>query len=324
MTSEYLPMTLDGKTWERVCQDCYRLRYQDEHYHMIESTHGGDTGIEGYTKTGVAFQSYCPEKEYDSQGLYEHLRNKVTKDIGKLIKKENIEKQKKYGVKIIREWHFVTPICEDSRMLAHLQRQKERVLEFKENCENSDDTHMQQLCQHIHEDFDVILKIADDFKPELYSLARNRYLDLGLEFTRDHSRDIDFRSCDSDKVDNVTRKVKAIMNSDDEVMIKKMINFYMSAYISGIEILEDIRANFPELYIDLIKLRDSYKNIAMRKTNMNPDSDSNYNIFEKVLDEFQDRIKDEFKNVITDAAAGEICLDIVAGWLADCTMEFVR
>lgn len=324
MLSEYLPVELDGDTWERICQDCYRLRYQEEHYQKIEATHGGDTGIEGYTKTGIVFQSYCPEKVYDSQSLYEHLRDKVTKDIGKLIEKKNMLKQKELGINSIKEWHFVTPICEDSRMLSHLEKQRRRVIKLKKDFQASDKDEEQQLSNHIHENFSVVLKIADDFKPEIYRLARNSYLDLGIDFVRDHSREVDYTLCDSEKVDNVTRKVKAIMNSDDDELIKKMINFYMSAYLSGIEILEDLRANFPDLHIDLIKLRDSYKNKAMRKINMNPDASANYNVFDKVLDEFEDKIKNVFVNVITEASSAEICLDIVAGWLADCTMEFVR
>jgi hypothetical protein len=324
LLSEYLPTHLDGDSWENICQDCYRLRYQSEHYQKIEATHDGDTGIEGFTKSGVVFQSYCPEREYDAQMLYEHLRDKVTKDIGKLIKEKNIKKQKQLGVSTIKEWHFVTPKCSDSRLLNHLQRQRKRVLEFKEACEQSDDKDKKELCNHIHEDFDVILKIADDFKPELYSLARNRYLDLGFDFSRDHSRVIDFSTCESEKVKNVTRKIKAIMNSEEEIRTGRMVNFYMSSYLSGIEILETLRENFPEIHIDLIKLRDSYKNKAMSKTNMNPSSSANYSVFQTVVDEFENQIKNEFENVITTSSIAEICQDIIAGWLADCTMEFVR
>lgn len=324
MLNDYLPVKLDGDTWETVCQDCYRLRYQNEHYQMIEPSHGGDTGIEGFTKSGVVFQSYCPEKSYDSQSLYEHLRDKVTKDIGKLIKKKNIVRQKELGVKLIREWHFVTPECEDSRILSHLEKQRVRVIDFKHSCESSDDIEEQELCNHIHEEFDIILKVADDFKPEIYKLARNRYMDIGIDFTRDHSREVDFSKCDSQKVQNITRKVKAIMNSENKVLTRKMINFYMSAYLAGIEILEDLRANFSELHVDLIKLRDSYRNRAMRKTAMNPDASVNYDLFEMILEDFEQKIKENFANVITEASAAEICQDIVAGWLADCTMEFVR
>jgi hypothetical protein len=324
LLNEYLPDQLDGDSWENVCQDCYRLRYQNDHYQKIESTHEGDTGIEGFTKSGVVFQSYCPEKDYDAQGLYEHLRDKVTKDIGKLLKEKNINKQKQLGVCVIKEWHFVTPKCSDSRILVHLENQKKRVLEFKKTCEQSDDEGKKKLGNHIHEDFDVILKVADDFKPELYSLARNRFLNIGIDFTIDHSREVDFGSCESEKVKNVTRKVKAIMNSDEELRISKMVNFYMSAYLSGIDILEKLRADFPEMHVDLIRLRESYKNKAMNKTTMNPNASANYSVFQTVIDEFETQIKSEFENVITTGSIAEICLDIVAGWLADCTMEFVR
>lgn len=324
MKNDYLPVPLNGDSWELVCQDCYRLKYQDQHYQKIEATHGGDTGIEGFTKNGIVFQSYCPEKDYDAQKLYESLREKITNDIGKLIDPKNIIKRRKLGVQQIKEWHFVTPLCEDSRVLNHLENQKDRVINFKKLCDDSKDPQENELGKHFDENFDVILKIADDFKPQIYRLARSNYMNIGIELTRDKMKEIDFDQCNSQKVENVVRKVQAIMDAGESEKSKKMINFYMNAYLDGIEILEDLRANFNDIYIDLVKLRDSYKNKAMNLTMMNPNSQSNYTVFDKIMNEFEQKIMNEFANVITESSAAELCLDIVAGWLADCTMEFAR
>jgi hypothetical protein len=324
LKSEYLPVPLNGDSWELVCQDCYRLRYQDQHYQKIEATHGGDSGIEGFTKNGIVFQSYCPEKEYDAEKLYENLRDKITTDIGKLINPKNISKQKAFGVLVIKEWHFVTPKCEDSRLLVHLENQRKRVIEFKKKCESSRKPSDTELCKHFDDNLIVVLKTADDFKPEIYRLARSNYMNIGIELTRDKMKEINFDECDSHKVQNVIRKVQAIMDSGENEKSKKMVNFYMNAYLDGLEILEDLRANFNDIYIDLVKLRDSYKNRAMNLTMMNSNAQSNYSIFDRIMNEFEEKIMKEFANVITESSAAELCLDIVAGWLADCTMEFTR
>ena len=46
----------------------------------------GDLGIEGFTRTGKVFQCYCPEAPYEADELYEKQRDKINKDLNKLIK----------------------------------------------------------------------------------------------------------------------------------------------------------------------------------------------------------------------------------------------
>lgn len=89
MILEFLKDTLDGKRWEQLCDGCYRDRFQDYHYTKVPSNYQGDAGIEGFTRSGIVYQCYCPEKEYTDNELYNAQRDKVTKDIGKLIDKSN-------------------------------------------------------------------------------------------------------------------------------------------------------------------------------------------------------------------------------------------
>ncbi|CAH8713376.1 hypothetical protein M5W83_26740 [Paenibacillus thiaminolyticus] len=60
------------------------MKFQDEHFTEIPAVHGGDAGIEGFTRLGRVYQCYCPEREYSDDELYDHLRNKMTRDINKL------------------------------------------------------------------------------------------------------------------------------------------------------------------------------------------------------------------------------------------------
>lgn len=323
MKSEYLPNPLNGDSWEELCHDCYRLKYQDQHYQKIEASHGGDTGIEGFTKTGIVIQCYCLEKEYDQETTYEKMRNKITTDIGKLLMDKNIKRQNEFGLKVIKEWHFVTPFCDDSRILQHLETQKNRVLKRKEECSGCSNLDENALYNHFADDFTVVLKIADDFKPQIYCLQMNDYMNYKIDFTKDKNREISFEKCDSEKVANVKRKVEAIMNTEESDRSNKMVNYYMIAYLDGISILEDLRENFGDLYLSLIKLRNSYKNKAMRISTMNIDVKRNGSIFENIMEEFEEKIQKNFSNILSDNAVCELCLDIIAGWLADCTMDFI-
>ena len=72
---------MNGNAWEDLCVRCYRMKYQEQHYVAIPAVHKGDAGIEGYTKSGIVHQCYCPERSYSDNELYDHQRDKLSADI---------------------------------------------------------------------------------------------------------------------------------------------------------------------------------------------------------------------------------------------------
>jgi len=75
----------NGNSWEDFCQQCFKIKYEKDGYQEMPATFKGDLGIEGYTRNGILFQCYCPDMEYDPAKLYEAQRDKVTKDLGKIL-----------------------------------------------------------------------------------------------------------------------------------------------------------------------------------------------------------------------------------------------
>lgn len=314
MIRDFLPSNLDGNGWEELCQSCYRIKYTNDNYQEIEASHKGDSGIEGFTHSGITFQSYCPEKNYSEEELYKKIINKITRDINKLIDKKNIEKQIDWGINKIEEWHFVTPYVKDSRVLQHIEKKRMFVMNKK--------VIDPEMYSHISDKFIISLKVADDFVIELTRLLRNRLVDVELNLASDHTSKVDWSKCDSEKSENVIRKIKAMMVDDEESAINDMVDFYMSAYLSGIEIFEKLRNSFPDIYELILKLKDSYKNTAFMKTKMVKPTDSNLDVFYKIMSEFEHKIQKNFEGIIDDPSIAELQLDIVSSWLADCTMEF--
>ena len=62
-----------GEEWEKLCNSCYRIRYQEQGYQEIPAKYKGDGGIEGFTKNGIVYQCYCPNEndEKDNQLLFD-------------------------------------------------------------------------------------------------------------------------------------------------------------------------------------------------------------------------------------------------------------
>lgn len=313
MILDFIRDNLDGDTWEKWCDDCYRDRYQSDNFTKIPASHSGDAGIEGFTMSGVVYQCYCPEKHYTDNELYEHLRKKVTSDIGKLICKDNAKRIGNLGIQNIIEWHFVIPEYRDKRIVEHLEKKRLEVLEAK-------DKHSSTFF-YIDDDIRLVIKTAEDFKIELVRLIRNPLVDIKLNAAVKSIGDVDWISCDIDKINNIKRKLKAIMGSDEDDDFNDMLQFWAEAYLKGIEIMNKLQISCGPIYEDLFELEQQYKSDVSAKSKMNRDKSLNYTLFNEVLEKFEETLKNEF-TYFSIATIKELKRDLVSGWLADCSLQF--
>lgn len=319
MILDFIEGPLDGDSWEKLCDSCYRMRYQEEHYTKVQAVLGGDGGIEGFTRTGVVYQCYCPERDYSDEELYEHLRNKMTRDINKLINPDYAIRLQTLGLNEtnkIKEWHFVIPQYKDPRIIQHAETKRREVLSLK----NSDPS---QFC-YIHEDFAVIVKVAEDFRVELTRIIRRTLTDVKLNLAVRHDGKIDLSKCPSEKAENIKRKVRAVMNittEDDEDYIE-VVNIYLESYIKGMGILKNLRVSYTEVYEDIFLLEQAYKKEVSIRTRSNTNSSINSQLFNDIMNDFENKLKAEFSGYLSIASIMELKLDLISGWLADCSMQF--
>lgn len=305
---------LDGDSWEKWCDACYRDRFQNQNFIKIPAEHLGDAGIEGFTLSGIAYQCYCPEKSYSDDELYVHLRDKVTKDIGKLIDKDNAKRLKDLGVHLIKEWHFVTPEYKDKRIIKHLEQKRKEVVAAA-----SKDP---QTFSYIDPQIRLVPKVAEDFKVELVRLIRDPLVDIKLNMAIKSVRAPDWTTCPAEKIDNIKRKIKAIMNpEDDDAAFKDMIAYWAEAYIKGIEIMNNLQEACGSIYEDLFDLEQQYKKDVSMRSRMNPDHSLNYKLFMNILEEFENTLREQFK-CFSEPSIRELKRDLVSGWLADCSLQF--
>lgn len=303
---------LNGNDWEELCVKCYRLRYQSDNYTSIPAVHGGDAGIEGFTSKGVVHQCYCPERDYSDDDFYAHLRDKMTRDLDKIVK--NRKRLELLGVPPITEWHFNIPEYRDSRILAHALSKQNEILNNKEV--------NPQEYGHISSDFRVIIKIAEDFSEEIIKIIR---LGIGekLKLNVGSEEIVDWQWCDSEKVENVTRKIKAIINvKENNKRVNKIVDVYMSSYIKGIELMNDFEKFFPSEYEKIVELKNCYKKEVKVKTLLNSNKELNREVFEKILSDFETKLEEDFSDVFSQASIIELKNSLIANWLADCSMEF--
>lgn len=315
MILDFFKDELNGDTWEELCQSCYRIKYQDQHYTEIPASYRGDAGIEGFTRNGIVNQCYCTEKAFSDDDLYNHQRDKMTTDIGKLIDQDYKKRLKKLGVPQIHEWHFVIPYYKDSRIIQHAETKRQEVLKTKkDNPEQYD---------YIADDFIVVIKQAEDFKFEITRTIRESITDKKLNVAVREVKDIDWSLCDSEKVNNIRRKVKAVMDDaeDSDPVLNQVVNMYIESYIKGMEIMKMLRVSYAAIYEDVHGLEQAYKKQVALKTGMNTNKSMNSQIFNEILNDFEVHLKDTC-GYFDSASIIELKIDIVSMWLADCSMLF--
>lgn len=315
MILDFFKDELNGDTWEELCQSCYRIKYQDQHYTEIPASYRGDAGIEGFTRNGIVNQCYCTEKAFSDDDLYNHQRDKMTTDIGKLIDPDYKKRLKKLGVPQIHEWHFVIPCYKDSRIIQHAETKRQEVLKAKkDNPEQYD---------YIADDFIVVIKQAEDFKFEITRTIRESITDKKLNVAVREVKDIDWSLCDSEKVNNIRRKVKAVMDDaeDSDPVLNQVVNMYIESYIKGMEIMKLLRVSYAAIYEDVHGLEQAYKKQVALKTGMNTNKSMNSPIFNEILNDFEVHLKDTC-GYFDSASIIELKIDIVSMWLADCSMLF--
>lgn len=314
MILDFYDDKLDGDSWEELCQSCYRIRYQTEHYMEIPATYRGDAGIEGFTQTGVVNQCYCHEKKFSEDELYDKQRDKMTKDITKLLSPDYKEKLNKLGVPVIKEWHFVIPYYKDSRIIQHAATKTKEVLKKKQDEPEQYD--------YISEDFVIVIKQAEDFRFEITRIIRNSITDTKLNLAIKEVKAPDWQKCDSEKVDNIKRKVAAVMGEGyDKDDFNAVVNTYVESYIKGLEIMRILRISYAEIYEDVYSLEQAYKKQVEMRTRMNTDKSMNGTIFNDILADFGNQLK-ESCGYFSVASIIELKTDIISMWLADCSMQF--
>lgn len=314
MVLDFIQDYMNGNDWEKLCNSCYRIRYQELGYQELPATYKGDGGIEGFTSHGIVYQCYCPEREYSDDDLYDHMRNKMTRDINKLIDPTYAKVLKKLGIEDICEWHFVVPIYKDKRIIEHGAKKLKEVISYKEK--------NQEQCSFINKNMKIIIKIAEDFKLEIARLIRTS-MDIKLDFTVLHNRKIDWSNCDSEKVSNVKRKVKAIMNNidDEDEDYKDVVDMYMESYVIGLELMEKLRESQRDIYEQIMGIEQSYKKEVSIITKTNTDSSMNNRLFNEIMSDFQNTLEKEF-DYLSRTSIMELKQDLISRWLADCSMQF--
>ena len=298
----------DGNKWEAVCQVCFKSMYEQDSYQEIKAS-PGDHGIEGFTRKGDAFQCYCPEKQYSQEELHDNIRDKITKDLKKLVTYQTELKSKFNGTKI-RRWIFVTPNYERNQIIDH--------------CAKKSQEYRQLGLEILDNEFDVLIYDIE-FLTKYLPVALNSIGEkLFIEPDNIISQDIDtFKNSGSEQAVNIINKSISIIENKEAASIDKksetLAKSYIKQYLDGFSVVTKLQMRFKESHEKYLRNVDEMATHLEQKKILS--DSSNKEFIEEINSEVRERINNEFSE-LDPATRNRLSYFVVASWLADCPLRF--
>lgn len=292
---------MEGKVWEDYCQKLLRNRYPD--YQEVPAQFGGDYGIDGLTRSGLVFQCYCPDEDSTGIELYEHQRDKITRDIAKLIK--NATPISALGVGIIKEWHFVTPKFNHRDLLSHC-RTKECEVKSRNIPE-------------IDKEFKIYIKTEDDYIQERQLFLGTTGYRVQPSVINPHTTELEkLLNSDNQIVMNIKNKLKKLKLPPN--LRESLTRELVSGFVAGKNELETLNKKFPSAYSSIIHLKSATESQLMIKALSWPDPIGS--LLPGILNEYEEKLKDDFSKSLSSALITKLSTEAISDWLGRCPLDF--
>lgn len=312
---------LDGNNWERICHTTLKQRYKEEYFEVPDSD--GDYGIDGLVRNECkVYQCYCPEKDYDDKALYQHLQQKVNKDLNKLRDNETKIKKLLDGRKITK-WVLVSPQKPPKKeFFEYLSKKKADVLSWK--------------LEIVHEDFELFIIDRDHLLPELLNTlqswglmmsANNRAGKWAYPAPKISPEDIAEFKANKGKtplIENAHRKQSSRLkwkeegpDKDQKVLLG--VENYIRSYLIG----ESIKSNWEKQFPDQLEHYYKVKSSLERKVEQLCDAPQANGVdrYSDVLKLAEDCVNENFGMLSWDTRQN-ISQHIVAEWIINCPLSF--
>ncbi|WP_322969425.1 hypothetical protein [Faecalibacter sp. LW9] len=297
----------DGNSWEQFCQQCFKLKYERDGYQELPAWRG-DLGIEGFTRTGIVFQCYCPDDNYNPDLLYSKQRDKITADLAKLIKNE-VELKKYLGKQKIVKWIFVTPQYQNKELVRHCA---EKAKEFREK--NID---------ILHEDFDILVHDLDFFTEQIPLVidAKSKTIEINHELETKENTNLWIESqidlVATAKRKNSHRISPTALNRDEK--IEKLTEITISNFLNGNITIVKLQQKFPEDYEKFMRAITQFE-IKVEELCLTNNSD-NGELYSQIASELKAKIKSNF-HYLNETTIDRLTEQVLAEWILRCPINF--
>jgi len=294
-----------GPEWEQHINGLLSLRYPPGDFQRVPAEHGGDCGVEGFSRSdGCAYQCYAPSEPVAVRELHKRQRTKMTDDIAKFIKNKT-RLAEIFGRTKIRRWLLVVPEHRSARMVAHCSVKTNDVLA----------AHL----PYVTDDFTVGIITDDEFAIEKRAMAAQGAAYVRLAIVDLDPVEIELHAHkDPVGIANLRRKLGIALADRSESELEAVTSRMVHAYLVGQSHLDRLNKSYPEVYAELLKVfAQAERKISLESmlTPM-PAADFLYKQFESL----SERLVREVRSA--EPIADDLVQQTVADWLMRCPLNF--
>lgn len=291
----------NGNEWQDYCLSLLRVRYANHQLVEIPDRHGGDLGIEAFTHDGVAFQCYAAQEPLSVKDLWEHQRDKLTTDLGKL-KKNRVDFVQILGLTKISTYVFMVHRHESRQLVAHAQKKAAEVRGWG--------------LPFIDPNFSITVETDEAYNKERDAVCAIPQQLINLEEVDESHKD-DWRTNNLALFHDARRKLKNLNSTG--TALESQLNALLDQYLRSENGLESLRARFPENWNRVSKVKSSKENILVLEYahDRNPG-------FANIKAIAQELTAEIIRNVPTvdEDLARTFAWGAVADWLFRCPLDF--
>ncbi|NEA27996.1 hypothetical protein [Actinomadura bangladeshensis] len=290
----------DGDEWENWCILLIRRRYGADQVQVVPAKHRGDLGIEAFTFDGCAFQCYAAQEPTTVKDRYEKQRDKLTRDLTKLVDRQDKFLQLLGSVRINR-YIFMVPFFDSHELVQHASGKTE---EFRAK-------HL----PHLTEDFHIVVIDEDAYADVREEVIRRPQ---PLVVVQDHSQDevSAWIEANSQAVETADRKLRGVIEHNPTRI--KAIEGLITQYIKGENALSAMRDKFPDSWENTTRYRNHKEQLLIFQY---PSMDISFNSLAIIAKEIETDLGQEIP-ALDSMLRSALSWATIADWIMRCPLDF--
>lgn len=290
-----------GDEWEAYARKLLHLRYPGGDFQPVPSDHGGDFGLDGFSRRQChAYQCYAAVEPLTTKALYEKQRDKIYDDTEKLIKNVDHLKSVLFGT-ILTRWTLLVPKFNSAPLLRYCG-ERTKILRAAS-------------LDILSTDFQVMVEGRDSFVSEDAALQGLSPHLVHLQAQDPTATELDaFVAEESQFFDNLIRKLRdAIPASFVDPVARELISSHLRA-----ENLLDSLRDYPPLYegFELVRSRAERR---LRLTSALSSDDPKRRLKHSV-DNLNDNLTDSLP-ALSSNDCNDLAYGTITSWLGLCNLE---
>ncbi len=289
-----------GDDWQAHCDLLFGEHHGSGGYQRVPDTDRGDLGLEGFSidGKGCSYQCYATEKT-EVRARYEAQRNKMTADLGKLVRNK-MRLEVLLGDHKLRRWIFMVPAHDSKDLIAHARKKEAELREAE--------------LPFLADDFAIAIQTETDFGREMAILESHGAATIGTVPEEVGDEDLQRLARDeAEQVQMMDQKLSKFLTDPTTVRAEMLRHA-----VDGGNIREHLRRNHPQTSEQVAgQLANERRDVLAERGLGELHRGSIREVRERLKGRFRDRVP-----ALGDDQASRLAHATVATWLMECPLDF--